>query len=183
MYNPLENFNYYNDPRVINAMAGSSYILGASKSSNQLFIDPSFLEYHDDGEGNHDPKAVINLVDKVALKGEYKGKKALIINAPIRNALCPHCEGDGTMVNPNIDCGGLSQEDFDDDPDFEEDYHSGRYDIQCSHCKGEKIVHAVNFDYVNEGSDVDLILKAVDEAEEDRYADAYERANELKWGY
>ena len=43
---------------------------------------------------------------------------------------------EGTMVNPSIDAGGLSYDDFYGDPDFEEDYFSGRYDVQCSACHG-----------------------------------------------
>ena len=50
-----------------------------------------------------------------------------------RWAICDTCEGEGKHVNPNIDRGGIS--DF-DDPDFEEGYHTGRYDIACNGCGG-----------------------------------------------
>ena len=55
---------------------------------------------------------------------------------PYKQENCWQCDGKGTMVNPSIDAGGLSYDDFYGDPDFEEDYFSGRYDIQCSACRG-----------------------------------------------
>ena len=53
--------------------------------------------------------------------------------------VCSMCEGSGKVTNPNIDAGGISQDDFYDDPDFEEDYFSGRYDITCPHCNGKRV--------------------------------------------
>ena len=53
-------------------------------------------------------------------------------------ALCPACEGSGTMVNPSIDCDGISVDEFDQDPEFAESYFSGVYDENCSTCDGEK---------------------------------------------
>lgn len=50
--------------------------------------------------------------------------------------ICPVCEGEGTTVNPNIDCNGLTHEDFAEDPDFREDYLSGVYNISCQACGG-----------------------------------------------
>jgi hypothetical protein len=54
--------------------------------------------------------------------------------------VCPVCDGEGTTVNPSIDCNGLTAEDFDDDPDFEESYWRGDYDVVCGACKGERVV-------------------------------------------
>jgi hypothetical protein len=50
--------------------------------------------------------------------------------------ICPICDGDGTHVNPSIDAHGLSREDFDDDPDFAEDYMRGVYNVACQTCGG-----------------------------------------------
>ena len=54
--------------------------------------------------------------------------------------ICPDCQGRGSYVNPAIDSHGLSREDFDEDPDFREDYMSGRYDIQCRTCQGLRVI-------------------------------------------
>lgn len=54
--------------------------------------------------------------------------------------VCDQCRGSGKVVNPSIDAGGLSRERFDEDPDFEERYFAGAYDIQCPTCKGQRVV-------------------------------------------
>ena len=54
--------------------------------------------------------------------------------------VCETCNGRGAVVNPSIDEQGLTQEDFDQDPDFREEYCQGRYDIPCPECKGRNVV-------------------------------------------
>lgn len=54
--------------------------------------------------------------------------------------VCPTCDGKGRHVSPSIDCNGLTQEDFDEDPYFEEEYFAGTYDVVCNHCKGRTTV-------------------------------------------
>lgn len=62
------------------------------------------------------------------------------IELPWRWEVCPVCDGKGTHVNPAIDCGGLTGEDFADDPDFCHDYFAGAYDQPCNHCGGRTTV-------------------------------------------
>lgn len=50
--------------------------------------------------------------------------------------ICDRCRGHGKHVNPNVDGHGLSREDFDEDPDFAENYFSGMYDVSCHDCGG-----------------------------------------------
>lgn len=50
--------------------------------------------------------------------------------------ICPICRGEGHYVNPNIDSNGITREDFDEDPDFQENYMSGAYDVTCATCGG-----------------------------------------------
>ena len=59
--------------------------------------------------------------------------------------ICGRCNGDGTHVHPDVDGHGLTDEDFDDDPDFRGDYFSGKYDVTCSECKGNKIVLGIDW--------------------------------------
>lgn len=63
---------------------------------------------------------------------------------PGKYEVCPHCEGEGSQVNPSIDGNGLSSEDFADDPDFEEAYFSGAYDIPCMECHGQRVIPVVD---------------------------------------
>ncbi len=54
--------------------------------------------------------------------------------------VCPTCKGQGKVVNPSIDEHGITQEDFDQDPDFREEYCRGAYDIRCPQCSGNNVV-------------------------------------------
>ncbi len=60
--------------------------------------------------------------------------------------VCPDCDGKGKYVNPAIDSHGLSTEDFAEDPDFQEDYFGGIYDITCRSCKGRRVILAPTTD-------------------------------------
>ncbi len=62
------------------------------------------------------------------------------ISIPAKFALCPRFRGVGSHVNPAIDGHGLSREDFDQDPDFEEAYFRGDYDVACHRCGGRKVI-------------------------------------------
>ena len=53
--------------------------------------------------------------------------------------VCSLCEGRGEYVNPSIDSHGLSREDFDEDPDFAQEYITGGYNIPCELCKGRAV--------------------------------------------
>lgn len=59
---------------------------------------------------------------------------------PARFEVCTRCQGAGSHVNPSIDGNGLTHEDFAEDPDFAESYFRGDYDVQCSVCKGTRVV-------------------------------------------
>lgn len=68
------------------------------------------------------------------------------VELPTTWAVCPTCDGEGKHVNPAIDCGGLTREDFEEDPDFAEEYMSGMYDVPCNHCGGRTTVREVDWD-------------------------------------
>ena len=55
---------------------------------------------------------------------------------PGKIIVCDTCHGKGSRVNPSVDGHGISPEEFDEDPDFREDYFAGRYDVTCSECEG-----------------------------------------------
>ncbi len=69
---------------------------------------------------------------------------------PVKFEVCPTCDGRGSHVNPSIDSGGLTSDDFCDDPDFEEDYFSGRYDVSCYECGGKRVSPVVRADNLSE---------------------------------
>jgi|SRR5215471_13181737 len=54
--------------------------------------------------------------------------------------VCPVCNGEGTTVNPAIDCNGLTAADFAEDPGFAEEYVRGTYDVTCGACGGRRVI-------------------------------------------
>lgn len=71
------------------------------------------------------------------------------IAIPARFVVCHTCDGRGTHVNPSIDCGGLTDDDWDRDEDFREHYFSGMYDQECNECGGKRVVPAPDWDDAN----------------------------------
>ena len=112
----LEDSNYYNDRRVRVALEG--------KPSWMVGLDESRM--------------------KVSVEIFNEEEEAEVVELPIRFEVCGTCDGKGTHVNPSIDAGGLSQEDFAEDPDFAEDYFSGRYDEICYECNGRRVSPAID---------------------------------------
>lgn len=102
---------------------------------------------------------------------------------PARFAVCETCEGHGSHVNPSIDDQGLTAEDFYDDPDFEEEYRSGSYDVPCYECQGLRVVPRVDEEALKESTDeLKLAFKKWQEAleAEDQYR--RERESERRYG-
>lgn len=60
-------------------------------------------------------------------------------NVPGKYEVCPRCDGVGKHDHPAFS-NGFTREDMDDDPDFAEEYKSGRYDVECSKCHGKRVV-------------------------------------------
>lgn len=61
------------------------------------------------------------------------------IKLPTKRIVCPRCDGTGVHDHPAFS-NGFSQEDFDEDPDFKEDYFRGRCDVACEECGGRNVV-------------------------------------------
>jgi hypothetical protein len=71
-----------------------------------------------------------------------------LVEFPIKYVVCQTCNGLGKHVNPDIDSNGLTRDDFDRDPDFMEDYFSGKYDVDCYECCGKRVVPEINEAYL-----------------------------------
>lgn len=69
---------------------------------------------------------------------------------PMTWGVCHLCEGEGKHVNPSIDAGGISAEQFYDDPDFAESYMRGDYDQTCNACNGRTTVPVINWDALDD---------------------------------
>lgn len=102
------------------------------------------------------------------------------LELPAKFEVCGTCEGRGTHVNPSIDGNGLSREDFDQDPDFEEAYFRGDYDVQCRTCHGEKVVPVADYTRMNFAQKRALVRHRRSEAESarDDYSERFLRMAE-----
>ena len=92
---------------------------------------------------------------------------------PTKWAICDSCEGNGTMVNPSVDAGGLSV-DLSDDPDFMGDYMSGTYDVCCNVCGGSGKVRELDRsrqDFAVQIAEYDEEVKAFYECEAESRAE------------
>ena len=115
MNHMLEAYNYHNDPRT-RARDGNDWY--NSFDSDAMTVT---VTVYDNDNGDEVTRTL-----------------------PAQYVVCPLCEGKGSHVNPSIDCGGISRDDFYDDPDFERGYFSGRYDVTCYQCHGKRVVPTIN---------------------------------------
>jgi hypothetical protein len=100
---------------------------------------------------------------------------------PAKYEVCGTCNGKGTHVNPSIDCCGLTSEDFEDDPDFRENYMSGTYDVQCYECHGKRVVPEIDESKLSDKQKE--VLKQWRHKKEYDYQYARESAAERRMGY
>ena len=112
----IDEMNYYNDPRTQARRRGKWYT-AFNKRAMRCHIS-TYDPDQDDGE----------------ISGWV----------PVHYEVCDLCRGRGKHVNPSIDCGGITAEDFDYDPEFETHYYYGTYDTHCYGCDGEKVVPEID---------------------------------------
>lgn len=123
-------------------------------------------------------RGVLKDVDSRRMVGYFEDEDGERHEVRLRFEVCDTCDGRGAHVNPSIDSHGLSREDFDEDPDFAEDYFSGRYDVPCHECHGARVIAVVDPD-----ANAPELVKAVDDAEQEIWAYARECAREREMGY
>ena len=150
----ISEMNYYNDPRTRAAREGQWWDV----FNESTMTATKELNYWDEEDEEHTE----------------------VFTFKVRFEVCDLCNGKGSHVNPSIDSGGLSYDDFDYDPDFEEEYHSGRYDVPCNQCSGKRVVPVID-DYCLT-DDQKRALKIMSEQAEDEAAHQAEVMAEMRMG-
>lgn len=199
----LDNVNYFNDPRVISRLAGSSIIMNACRQAQEIMINPyrlgceaiDYITLGDDDQitfredddyyrsmFNDELPRLIREAIEYRLTNGYSIKSGVPLPMPCVNSLCTLCDGDGHVVNPSIDSGGITDDDFYADPEFYEDYMGGRYDVTCPECNGQRVIGALDADGRLDEAQREA-LEYIERIERERYKDALDRAHELAWGY
>ena len=90
-----------------------------------------------------DEKRMMIVVTEGSSEDDAEGEPREPFEVPAVFDLCGTCDGKGTHVNPSIDAHGISREEFDEDPDFRDDYFLGRFDVQCNECGGRRVVPVI----------------------------------------
>ena len=98
---------------------------------------------------------------------------------PAKYEVCGLCGGKGTHVNPSIDSDGITSDEWAEwDEDAREGYLSGRYDVPCARCGGNRVVPTINEDACSPE-----LLERFKKAVEDHAASVSEDYNAARMGY
>ena len=159
----LEERNYWSDPRTLRAMTTRYYRIVEDGSRVLLKVPERYVEMLED---ELSPSELAALDDGLPVSSRF--------------VVCDMCHGHGNVVNPSIDCGGISDDDFREDPDFEEAYFSGAYNIPCPECDGKRVVTQMNPEHL--GPLAKKVLAWAAKMEEDSRWTAMEYASERRLG-
>lgn len=80
---------------------------------------------------------------EVTIEDDEHDPPKRVVSLPAQWAICGHCRGEGKS---SAYLGAFTREDFDEDPDFAEEYMQGSYDKPCTPCNGTGKVKEVNRD-------------------------------------
>lgn len=69
------------------------------------------------------------------------------VDLPMKFEVCPRCQGEGVHDHPAF-ADGISPEQFEEDPDFKEEYLRGAYDVQCSVCSGLRVIKVIAMEHL-----------------------------------
>ena len=111
--------------------------------------------------------------------GETDGDAVMVL--PVRFEVCARCEGRGKHVNPAVDGHGISQEEFEQDPDFEENYFAGVYDVTCEECDGLRVIEVVDVSNLTKAQKADFEAYTAHQRQLARWE--RERRHEMLMGY
>lgn len=145
-------WDYSKSPGRMTGICGFEFVRGTGPNYQQGRVEEqSYCLTYSDGETNQGlgplgfgtHQAVYNLIDE--LNADWKPAEHIrYVDLPAKFEVCDTCQGKGSHVNPSIDSGGLSREDFDEDPGFREEYFSGAYDVPCYGCAGRRVVPVID---------------------------------------
>ena len=107
-----------------------------------------------------------------------------VVELPAKKAVCPKCEGHGSILNPSIAQHAYSAEEFEESFPNEEDRaeyfrRGGMYDVKCPTCKGANVIDVVDVDALASAQQI-VDYSAWKKQEDDRAESDREWANEMR---
>ena len=77
---------------------------------------------------------------KTSINYTIKSGRTLTRKLPAKFAVCDECRGKGSHLVEGMREAVYTWEDFAEDPEFQEDYFGGAYDVPCETCRGQRVV-------------------------------------------
>lgn len=168
----LKWYSTFDEKRMIVTIEG--YSLSPADNNDDEDLDANDDDDDDDDENVYDDGVD---EDEDEAEAEEKQETAKEVEFPVVFEVCGTCDGRGKHVNPSIDSHGLTALDFDEDPDFRENYLSGMYDVSCNECGGRRVVPVLD-----EIRATPEQIKYVADHIESRYRDELEHDAERRMG-
>ena len=115
---------------------------------------------------------------------DTEGSPERVVELPAKKAVCPKCEGHGSILNPSIAQHAYSAEEFYESFPNEEDRaeyfrRGGMYDVTCPTCKGANVIDVVDVDALATAQQI-VDYSAWKKQEDDRAKSDREWANEMQ---
>lgn len=153
----IEEMNYWGDPRVRESLiTHDSFFVKGSKTTIDLswvretWDDWSHYEELVVGDDNWTTQQWKEATETTFKQWLESLGSSLIVNCQSRFEVCNTCQGRGSHVNPSIDAGGITSSEWDEwDYESQENYWSGRYDVTCYECRGEKVTQILEYETTN----------------------------------
>lgn len=184
----IENYNYWNDPRTIESLVSDdTFFVKGSKTEIDMnwvrqkwenwFFDEELVE----GKDNWTNEQCNEATEKAWKKWLEKLGRNATVQCKTKFEICGTCQGRGSHTNPSIDCGGITASEWDEWDEEEKYYYmSGRYDVSCSECHGEKVIQTLEYETSN--LLYNWCCERLNEHYEAEYEYAREVAAERRWG-
>ena len=184
----MENYNYWNDERVINSMVDDdNFFIENSKTEinmdwvREKWDDWSHYEELVEGEDDWTVEQWNEATEQAWKKWLKDLGGSATVQCETKYQVCPTCNGRGTHTNPNIDCGGITASEWAEWGPEEQDYYmSGGYDVTCSHCNGQRVIQELEYETTNPL--YNWCCERLQEHYEAQYEYAREVAAERRWG-
>lgn len=184
----MENWNYWSDERTINSMVtdDSFFIKNSNTQINMDWVREKWEDWAEYEEIFHyesdwTDKQCFEAVQKAFAKWLNDLGGDAKVQCESKFEVCPTCNGRGTHTNPSIDCGGITASEWAEwDPEEQDYYMSGGYDVTCSHCNGKRVIQT--FEYDTKNPLYNWCCERLNEHYEFQYEYAREVAAERRWG-